>query len=1210
MKKNIVKPNHVILVLIIILFNIKLTAQTLTSICNITPSAPSFNVLSNPVCAPTSTTYINKYRIPQTYSPNNNSALIVCNITLHIFTNSDGTADPGLWEQSPSATGNPTLLNNYLSWMTNGNQERFSTLRNANYAPSFMTSQFLDSKIQYSVTNIYYYPNTSLYTNPSIPIHFAYIDSLYPGRLEEGLPILIANTGWKQLSGWNNKPAVASSVGYYDLDFFLNHYKHELGHCFGLGHTYEDSPWCGNYGSDITAFGSPCGSVNYLSDVFVPGQPFCYFKQNGACPLIYISANPSNACGSCHEVPQTGLGFESNNFMGASTLFGYRWISPIQMGRRIRAMRLNPMRSFAADLPSDHINTWNITNSETWDFDIQMYEDIVVKTGNTLKVTCKINMAREGRIIVEKGAKLIIDGGEITTWSKTGRWDGIYLEGTSNMPQYLPEQSQLEIKNNALIQNANIAVNTFVLDASNNINWNSTGGIIFAENSTFLNNIKDVQFMYYHSPNGMPNVCKFKNVTFKIDDNYRYGSTPDARVSLYEVSGVQFLGCSLINLQATVDGNNNYAFRSYDAQYFIDKLGTTNSFIHRFTYGVYADNSNPLRLVSVKNTFIDQSYQDGAYFNNIQSPVFEDNTVVTPNFNWNFVPIYSGGLYLNNCKGYNIKNNDFSQLVNPYGKKDVGIYVNNSKTGTHQIYRNNFQNFNIGIDAMNDNSGITNYSDGLKMNCNNFDFPNKNKYDITLIADNPSTPPNVMYWQGSSNLANVSQYVRNRYGALAGTSGTDENQWYIQNTSLKYIWHPSYSNINTRPIPQPNLSDVSVDVQLNSALFDPNYCPANTFTPPSGGCPCPSCCKLVQINSGIVLANTEVANATNAYNMALDGGNTATLVAAVNGNMSNGNLKNLLESKSPYLSDAVLNAYFTRSATPPGHIKDIHALNAPVSAVVWQTIQNINLPNGIRNQIIAKQNEKKFSSRDLLSGGITNAKYNLQALTTEKLNYFVLDTLPQSKDSVIKVLQQNQTILPNALTNLFFAYINKGSIDEALNVRTQIAATDSKYAEYLNALIQLQYAPNKAFKLQTDESLNQFMQNYAFNSNETNYFGAQAALKFVLNTNYQVPRLFPENSFTARIGSSIIEESTETFDNNFSLYPNPTNGMLYFNYDKEKTINKVIICDVLGKIVYKTEKLESNTLQINLNGLSSGVYFFNAYTNTELVYRSKFVKAN
>ena len=1055
--------------------------------------------------------------------------------------------------------------------------------------------------MRYECVGIYFYYNDTLYNNTVFGTLKQFIKTNYvnnnidPTRLD-ALPIFFMNgtisfspgaAGYAEFPDYNfsNPKGVVTLLNANHGDWFAGeHLLHEIGHNVGWKHTYQDETL------------DPA-DPDFLSDVFLQNNP--------ACPQPF-----TNAWGTCYThtcsvfSPSTNC---SNNVMSGND---NKWISNLQMGRRRKNLYLLNIRNYVKDTTSQHQYPIIINSNQTWDFDIQLYEDVVIKSGNTLNITCKVNMATDGRIIVEKGTKLIIDGGEITTWSKTGRWDGIYLEGTSNMPQYLPEQSQLEIKNNALIQNANIAVNTFVLDASNNIKWNSTGGIIFAENSTFLNNIKDVQFMYYHSPNGMPNVCKFKNVTFKIDDNYRNGSTPDARVSLYEVSGVQFLGCSLINLQATVDGNNNYAFRSYDAQYFIDKLGTSNSFIHRFTYGVYADNSNPLRLVSVKNTFIDQSYQDGAYFNNIQSPVFEDNTVVTPNFNWNFVPIYSGGLYLNNCKGYNVKNNDFSQLVNPYGKKDVGIYVNNSKTGTHKIYRNNFQNFNIGIDAMNDNSGITNYSDGLIMNCNNFDFPNKNKYDITLTSDNPITPPNVMYLQGTMNNLLPNLFVRNRYGALAGTSGTDENQWYIQNTSLKYIWHPSYSDANTKPLPQPSLSDISVNVAFQNGSYLSSYCPANALPPPSGGCPCPSCCKLAQINSGIVLANTEVANTTNAYNTTLDGGNTTTLVAAVNGNMSNGNLKNLLESKSPYLSDAVLNAYFTRSATPPGHIKDIHALNAPVSADVWQTIESISLPNGIRNQIIVKQNEKRFSSRDLLFGSITTAKYNLQALITEKLNYFILDSLPQSKDSVVKVLLQNENILPNALTNLFFAYINKGSIDDALKVRTQIAATDPKYAEYLNSLIQLQNAPNKAYKLKTDESLNQFMQNYASNSNETNYFSAQAALKFVLNTSYYVPRLFPENSFSARTTMNKIEESTESIDNSFSLFPNPTNGILYFNYDKEKNINKVIICDVLGKIVYKSEKLESNTLQINLNGLSNGVYFFNAYSNTELIYRNKFVKVN
>ena len=95
----------------------------------------------------------------------------------------------------------------------------------------------------------------------------------------------------------------------------------------------------------------------------------------------------------------------------------------------------NDIRRFAKETISDHVNVKNIAASETWDFDIQMYEDIIVKTGNTLTIKCKLWMAKEGKIKIEKGAKLVVDGGEINTWSKTGLWKGIEVDGNSSQNQ-------------------------------------------------------------------------------------------------------------------------------------------------------------------------------------------------------------------------------------------------------------------------------------------------------------------------------------------------------------------------------------------------------------------------------------------------------------------------------------------------------------------------------------------------------------------------------------------------------------------------------------------------------------------------------------------------------------------------------------------------------------------------------------------------------
>jgi hypothetical protein len=307
-----------------------------------------------------------------------------------------------------------------------------------------------------------------------------------------------------------------------------------------------------------------------------------------------------------------------------------------------------------------------------------------------------------------------------------------------------------------------------------------------------------------------------------------------------------------------------------------------------------------------------------------------------------------------------------------------------------------------------------------------------------------------------------------------------------------------------------------------------------------------------------------------------------------------------------------LNAYFTRSATPPGHIKAIHELNAPVSAAVWQTIESISLPNGIRNQIIAKQNQKKFSNRNLLEGTVTFAKYDLQNYIAQKLNYFLLDTLPESRDSVIKVLQQNETILANATTNLFFAYLNKGATSDAQKVRTQIAATDPKFAEYLDKVIEIQNAPNKIYSLQSNENLLKYMDNYANNATATNNFGAQAALKFVKNNNYYVPRLFPESSFGARQGNinAVNLEITENLNSDFALFPNPATNSIRFNSKGDKTADKIVICDVLGRVVYKSEKVTELIQDVNVSSFKEGLYLFYAYSGNNLIFQSKFVKAN
>ena len=214
-------------------------------------------------------------------------------------------------------------------------------------------------------------------------------------------------------------------------------------------------------------------------------------------------------------------------------------------------------------------NNNNIIQNETWNDNKYFTSNITVNSGVTLTVKSVVNMAEGTKITVMPGAKLIIDGGSITNLCGQ-MWKGIEVWGKSDSIQesafYSPNQGFIRIWNGS-IEHAEFAVRLWKPG-----DYKTTGGFIEAVNASFLNNSRSVELVKYQNKlNGynFRNLSTFDNCTFKVDSNYRGGTSKPftQHITLYQVNGVIFTACKFLNEQNNkqYDAPTNKAIYSLDA---------------------------------------------------------------------------------------------------------------------------------------------------------------------------------------------------------------------------------------------------------------------------------------------------------------------------------------------------------------------------------------------------------------------------------------------------------------------------------------------------------------------------------------------------------------------------------------------------------------------------------------------------------------------
>jgi hypothetical protein len=483
------------------------------------------------------------------------------------------------------------------------------------------------------------------------------------------------------------------------------------------------------------------------------------------------------------------------------------------------------------------VKTDTITNGHTeqWDTYRTITNDFVVKSADTLIIeNTTIAVFKDKKIIVEPNAKLIVKNSTITNYKDCSNsyWQGILVEGNANLSQNETNQGVVEL-NNSVIENAHVAISTI----DSNYNWDKTGGIIKANNTTFLNNNKSIEFLSYRnisSTNGsndtLDNVSYFSNCSFVWDTNMLVpeGSYMNTHISMWQVQGVEFIGCtfddkriSRPSIDQTTHGilavESSYTIRNYSQQLQdttgnILLLDIPTSFSH-LTYGIRTSSAYS-QPCNISRTQFTNNYcgifATNSYAMNVTNSTF--NLYPQVGYSGSWLDMQAIGVSLQLSKNFVISNNDF--IGQSQSNKTAGIQIDNISfqsqslsntlplTLSDQVINNNkFNNVFIGIQSLGKNFMQRSTSqfnnslpslaiyEGLVTKCNLFE---NTEYAI-YITKQTNTNVNITSGGIKPIQGSTSNPVNNEFSnvtmSILNYDGVDINYWNYESNVL-----PPYSS--------------------------------------------------------------------------------------------------------------------------------------------------------------------------------------------------------------------------------------------------------------------------------------------------------------------------------------------------------------------------------------------------------------------------------
>lgn len=829
---------------------------------------------------------------------------------------------------------------------------------------------------------------------------------------------------------------------------------------------------------------------------------------------------------------------------------------------------------------------------------------------------------RKASVYIGPGSKLILNGAVLTNYDcdEEYMWNGVYVEGNDEAEQTDENMGVLDM-NSSTIEFAKTAVTLHDADIINR------GGIIRAENSSFLNNRQAIEFYPYHNMKHfdtdgdgeiddgeevieLDNVSYIRYSTFTNDANYLEDALSFTKfIRLWNIKGLSIKKCDFNS-----GGKNGIAIDALDAGFHVtgdcnNALGCTFEQWDRSTFvgfdkAIYTRNTtNVLYPVNVQySLFDDNNY--GIFANNLKHiSNFENNIFKVGNDQntkeKNICGIFFGrGIHIEASDNFSIENNTFERSTNiPEGSDVMGILALNNPSNHDVIFNNKFTGLKIGNEVYGNNRYVSpnGGSDpwGIEYQCNQ-NFNNAIDFEVIGEVLNPGMiNPNM----GFTNISARNTFTSTSYTGL---------EWHWRNMGMQqenYYLHSSESTTNYNPtlIETTNNYPTLFVKQVASGI---NQCPSSggigiektTLTPEE------------QQEQEMVFATAyqDFQSVEDIYSDLKDGGSTTgtSLTIAAAQPTDTWELRDNLLGKSPHLSREILQEAANRTDVLPNSVLlDILAAN-PDELKKEDFIQYLG------------------SKAEPLPDYMLNILRDLSAGTTYKtalLNEMALHRNKQvlSANKIIKSLmneeEQNLTSIKNWLNNLGGVstdiqiaeiFISEGNYNDAMTLLNMIPDLYDLQGDALSQFNADKNLLNLKIQLKDDNRNIEQLNSSEITQLEQLAYGdhgmARSASRNILEAFYGYEEFCDcmDRGSNKRVSTEISNQKEES-PLAIEASPNPANHYVEFTYELSEIDSEgiIIITDINGKTV-KSFKVDYNKgLQAwDTSKLPSGSYIYTLKT--------------